>query len=56
MALPLRKQIKNIQNFLKAFEYAMRLKDIPPKVSGACTVLHVHISNKTININLLVAS
>jgi hypothetical protein len=32
VALPLRKQIKNIRNFLKAFEYAMRLKDIPPKV------------------------
>lgn len=31
VALPLRKQIKNIRNFLKAFEYAMRLKDIPPK-------------------------
>jgi hypothetical protein len=46
VALPLRKQIKNIQNFLKAFEYAMRLKDIPPKVSG--------YSNKTTNINLLV--
>ncbi|XP_028390944.1 AP-5 complex subunit beta-1-like isoform X2 [Dendronephthya gigantea] len=31
VALPLRKQIRNIQNFLKVFEYAMRLKDIPPK-------------------------
>ena len=32
MALPLKKQIKNIRNYLKVFEYAMRLKDIPPKV------------------------
>ena len=37
MALPLQKQMKNICNFLKVFEYAMRLRDIPPKVSVSQT-------------------
>ena len=33
VALPLKSQLKNIRNYLKAFEFAMTLKDIQPAVS-----------------------
>ena len=31
--LPLKIQVRNVRNYLKAFESAMKLKDIPPTVS-----------------------